>query len=175
MKLTLLSEADFESAFTLLEQSFPPDERRPRHGQKALLGDERYRLLGVKNRGTGSVEALLALWDLGEVLFIEHFAVLPQNRGLGLGSAMLCELRRNTNQPLCLEVELPETDTARRRIAFYERAGFFYNPYPYFQPPLHPTQKGLPLRLMSSPAPLDEGAFLRTKALLYSQIYHTEP
>ena len=51
---------------------------------------------------------------------------------------------------ICLEVELPETEMAARRIGFYERNGFYYNDYFYMQPPIAEGRNAIPLRLMTT-------------------------
>ena len=71
-------------------------------------------------------------------------------RGLGLGSKMLKETAKLFEKPLCLEVEPPTTDIARRRIRFYERNGMCFNDYEYVQPPLSEGQNSLPLKIMTS-------------------------
>ncbi|MBR7146301.1 MAG: GNAT family N-acetyltransferase, partial [Oscillospiraceae bacterium] len=52
------------------------------------------------------------------------FAVREDCRGSGIGSELLDELIGTLPHPICLEVEPPETEIAKRRIAFYERNGF---------------------------------------------------
>lgn len=70
-----------------------------------------------------------------------------------------------------LEVEPPETDTARRRIGFYERSGFVLNGYDYTQPPLGRSRSAVRLMVMSFPRPLDKNAFERVRGELYKEVY----
>ncbi len=90
------------------------------------------------------MQAFLALWELGDMAYIEHFAVDPDCRNGGLGGKILQKVIEDTDMRICLEVELPETEMAARRIGFYERNGFYYNDYFYMQPPIQ--KDGMPSR-----------------------------
>ncbi len=60
--MTTVTPADFEQFYHLMEQSFPPSERRSAAGQHALLADPAYRLFLHKDTD-GALMALLACWD----------------------------------------------------------------------------------------------------------------
>ncbi len=168
--LEQLTGKDFDEVYAILEESFPVDERRPYSRQKALLENPIYKVLGLRDRENGHIQGILAIYELDSVIFLEHFAIRAGCRNLGLGSRMLRELG-NSGKPVCLEVELPDTELARRRIGFYQRNGFCYQDYPYLQPPLAEGQNGVPLRLMTSGQLLDGEEFQRLKTLLYTQVY----
>ena len=171
--LTRLYLADFEAIARLLEYSFPPTERRTKEDQRALFDTEAsYRVYGIPNEQGAGINGLLAVWELDEIIFLEHFAVDPALRGQGLGSRMLQELVHMTNKPVCLEVEPPETEIARRRIAFYQRNGFFLNEYPYVQPALANGQPPIPLLLMTHGRALTAAEFTKIRDLLYREVYH---
>ena len=63
----------FAQVFSLMEQAFPPTERRTKAGQRALLHHPgySYRILRDENK---NFLGFLAVWDLGEFRFVEHFA-----------------------------------------------------------------------------------------------------
>ena len=103
--------------------------------------------------------------------YIEHFAVDPDCRNGGLGGKILQKVIEDTDMRICLEVELPETEMAARRIGFYERNGFYYNDYFYMQPPIAEGRNAIPLRLMTTGGPLDEKEFSRMQGLLYKNVY----
>ena len=90
--LEKLDRSDFEEVYRIMEQSFPADERRKKEGQKKLLDEEKYELLGVRNEG--GLLAFLAVWEFAEFVFIEHFAVSEKARNSGIGGKMLEELAR---------------------------------------------------------------------------------
>jgi len=159
---------EFDRVFALMQASFPTVEYRPYDAQRALLHDSRYR---IWVQGDAQIRVFLTVWELGDFLFVEHFAVDPAHRGKGLGSAMLAELQGRTQQPLCLEVELPETEQARRRIAFYERAGFTCNTYAYEQPPMARGKAAVPLLLMTTGGGVTEARFRAIRDTLYKEVY----
>jgi len=169
MILKRLKSSDFDEAFAIMERSFPKDEHRPREEQLALLSDGRYSLItyGRENKA----EAFIALWDLSDFYFIEHFAVAPELRGCGGGSAILDELLSSLDRPVFLEAEPPEDDIAVRRIGFYRRHGFHYCDRDYIQPPISKGRAAIPLRLMSYPSPLSEKDFSFVRDTLYREVY----
>lgn len=87
-------------------------------------------------------------------VLISLFAVFDEYRGRGIGSAFikaLCTMY-NQKQAILLEVERPELsqsqeeyDTRKRRIGFYEKAGF------YLVPEVDYTIWGVPMHLMALP------------------------
>ena len=169
MNLIRLEDMDFDQVWKIMEISFPPEERRKREKQRELLEKEEYLLYGVKQGE--NLLGFLAAWELGDFLFMEHFAISPEARNSGLGHRMLQELQAKGHQKIVLEVELPEKELARRRIRFYERNGFFYNEYPYEQPAMSEDSHAIPLRIMSAGEPLTEEAFYRVREVLYRRIY----
>ena len=171
MEIRQLGWDDFAQIYAILEHSFPPDERRTREEQYALLEDKRYRILGLCE-GT-DVCAFLASWTLGDLIFIEHFAVLEQLRGKGLGSRLLREfVLRCNGKRICLEAEPPVDDVTASRIRFYERNGFFLNPYPYVQPVMTRGRNAIPLCIMTCGDAVDRDAFCKIRQVLYREIYH---
>ena len=168
--LEKLDRNDFEEIFHIMEQSFPADERREKEGQKKLLEEEKYELLGVKKEGR--LLAFMAVWNFAEFVFIEHFAVDERARNSGIGGKMLEALSGQKAGKVVLEVELPEDSLKKRRIAFYNRHGFVFNGYPYIQPPMGADRHAIPLRIMSAPEPLSEEEFQTVRAKLYENVYH---
>lgn len=168
--LEKMNPIDYERVYHILEKSFPVDERRPYDAQKALLEEPRYSIFVYKENG--EIVGFLATWSLDGVVFVEHFAVDSTYRNGGIGSRMLSELLACAAMPVCLEVEPPESELARRRIAFYERNGLVLNPYSYTQPAMAEGQNAIPLMIMSSGAPLSKEQFEETKRLLYTHVYH---
>ena len=130
--LKILEPENFDAVYSLMEESFPPDEHRPYKAQKALLSNPLYRIY-VLEKGE-EIAAFMATWNLSDFLFLEHFAVKPAHRNQGLGGELLAELSKIEGKRICLEAEPPETPLAERRIGFYLRCGFSQNTYPYHQP-----------------------------------------
>lgn len=167
-----LKTQDFDNIYRLMEQSFPPDERRTYAEQKSLLSNPQYCIYILPDTASSGIKAFLAVWTFNDFVFIEHFAVNPLYRNSGFGSAMLKEAVQQMHHMVCLEVELPVQETAKRRIGFYERNGFFLNHYPYMQPPISDGRSPVPLLIMTSGSSISEERFLEIKNVLYKNVYH---
>lgn len=163
---------DFDKVFAIMNSSFPCDEYRSYDGQKQLLNNPKYTIYVVAE--DDNINAFIAIHRLDNFAFIEHFAVNPIFRNQGIGSKMLCELKSMLGCQLCLEVELPETQLAVRRIEFYKRNGFFLNNYPYEQPAFSDDKSPVPLLLMTTIHPLNDKEFLQIKKNLYKDVYHID-
>lgn len=161
-----MDAAWFDEAYNLLCASLPADEYRDYAEQKRLLLDPRYTLYT-----TSAHNAMMAVWQFEGFLYVEHFAVSAQCREKGVGSDMLKALLGMSAMPVCLEVDPPENEISKRRVAFYERNGFVLNPQAYVQPPLGENKRALPLRMMSAPNVLSKEEYAFVKETLYTQVY----
>lgn len=162
---------EFDAVYQLMELSFPREEYRPREGQRALLADPAYTVY-VVHGDNGEIAALATVWELGRFALLEHLAVAPSLRNGGMGGRILHALAERCQGRLCLEVELPETDLARRRIGFYERNGFVFHDYPYEQPPLSADRAAVPLRIMTQGGKIDRATFEDIRSTIYRRVYH---
>jgi ribosomal protein S18 acetylase RimI-like enzyme len=151
----------------LYVNAFPKNERRLWSKQCELLKQQQLRLLLVKN--DDQTVGFIFFWQLSGFAFVEHFAIDPAARGEGIGSAVMNQLAE-TLQSIVLEVELPVTEMAKRRIAFYERLGYQTFPDAYYQPPYNPKNLPLELRLMHLGIPPDL-SFEKIKHELYNTVY----
>ena len=161
-----LDPKEFDMVFSIMERSFPLEEYRPYAAQKALLDDPAYAIYVAKREDR--IVGFAAVWELENVLFLEHLAVEPGCRNDGIGSKLLGYFAKMRS---CLEVEPPETDLARRRIGFYQRNGYFFNDYPYVQPSLAAGRSAVPLYIMTSGCTATPEEFAQIKNLLYSRVY----
>lgn len=165
--LQLINQSDFPEIYRIMQASFPDDEYRPYEEQLALFQEPEYRIYYVS-------AGFLAVWEFESFTYIEHFAVDPDLRNSGTGSAMLQELVKKYQRPICLEVELPEDELTRRRIGFYERNGFVFNEYPYIQPPISQGKSPVPLRIMTYGGAIKQETFEEIKHVLYHRVYKCE-
>ena len=163
---------DFDKIFKIMQGSFPADEYRYREEQLALFDDSAYTVY-LKKEGE-QIVAFLAVWEFDDFIFLEHFAVDKSYRARGLGSQMLKEVAKQYLKPICLEVELPTTDISKRRVKFYERNGYFFNDYTYYQPPISKGKNAIALRIMSNKSPLSRVEFETVKSTLYTKVYKTD-
>ncbi|MBB4823076.1 ribosomal protein S18 acetylase RimI-like enzyme [Sporosarcina luteola] len=166
----MIDDREFDQLYALMEASFPNSERRTYAGQKALLEDPHYRLL-TRTDDNNRITAFLASWEFTTFRFVEHIAVDPVMRGSGTGGNLMSHYMEESTKPVILEVELPDSELAQRRIGFYERLGFHLNPFDYMQPALQEGQTDLPLYIMSYPRPITEDEFTHYKETLYSVVY----
>lgn len=169
--LEKLKQEEFENVYAIMERSFPEDERRTKEEQRALLDNPLYHLYILRDEVSLDVKAFVAVWKLDMVVFVEHLAVNPQFRNGGLGSLILKELMQIYDEKICLEVEPPIEEMAKRRIGFYERNGFFLNSYDYMQPPISEGRRSIPLLIMTSGSEVTEEEFGKIRDLLYSRVY----
>lgn len=148
---TALNTAELRQLCRLYIESFPEDERRP---EEALFGSppEGLTLCGIRCRGR--LVGMVTTWQWADVLYIEHFALDPRERGQGFGAEVLRLLRsKYPNSALVLECEPEElSDEARRRLAFYRREGFEVLPVDYIQPAYSIERSPVPLQLLSTRA-----------------------
>lgn len=168
--LTKLNPEDFDIIYQLMEASFPTNEYRTYAEERALLWNPLYSIYVIRPND-GEIKAFSAVWDLGDFAFVEHLAVNPQDRNSGLGAKMLAMLSIELSKPMCLEVELPDTELAARRIAFYERNGFHLNLYDYIQPSISVGREAIPLLIMTSGGPIDVDRFEAIRERLYRIVY----
>lgn len=162
--LQRINETNFPEIYRIMQASFSDDEYRPYDEQLALFEEPEYRIYYMP-------AGFLAVWEFESFIYIEHFAVDPALRNSGTGSAMLQELVKRYQKPICLEVELPEDELTRRRIGFYERNGFVFNEYPYIQPPISKGKSPVPLRIMTYGEAITRETFEAMKNVLYRSVY----
>mgnify|MGYP000003567379 FL=1 len=171
--LRKMRSGEFDGVYGIMESSFPADEIRPYGEQKERLSRENY-VIYVTPSKNGRVGAFITAYDFPGFAFVEHFAVAEDFRGGGIGSRILGELKETVKKRICLEVEPPETETAKRRIAFYERNGFTLNRYPYTQPPISAGRNAIPLMIMTTDGAVTEEEFCAMKKTLHREVYGSE-
>ena len=167
MELLLMVAGDFAGIYNAMVEAFPREERRDRVTAEALLSTPCYRIYHAVRQGVRV--GFIALWELGDFVFVEHFVIYPIFRCRGYGAQVLACLKERYTS-IVLEAEHPETEIAVRRLAFYERCGFVKNSYPYLQPSYH-GEAPVPLVLMSYPTALTapEAAVRQIHQTVYMQ------
>ncbi len=160
----------FDEMFSLIERSFPPDERRRKEEHFAEFDSPVFRslcLCGEKLLG------FFNFWDFSDFVYLEHFAVDPELRGKGIGSGILKKvLDIHCGRRAVLEAEPPElNEIAFRRIGFYKRLGFFQNPMEYWQPPITANEPPVRLSLLSTPVLLTESEYSSIRGTIYREVY----
>jgi hypothetical protein len=178
VRITDTCHALFGEAWKLYLSSFPPEERRQLRTQRKIMNDAPYHFELILDRGDrtdkrgkmgddhtggtdidlgyGTFVGIMLWWSFGDMRYVEHFATVLRLRGRGVGARALGAFTARSDVPVVLEVELPDTAMARRRIDFYRRQGFVYNDIPYTHPPYKRGGSRVPLMLMTHPAPITD-------------------
>lgn len=168
----LVSQENFQEVYPVLKEAFSVKERRTKEHQKALLTLPQYCLYAVREQE--QLQGIVALWEIEDFIYIEHFAISPEFRNGGFGGKVLESIIEWKNKPVILEVEEPKNDMQKRRIGFYERHGFFCSDYPYMQPPLRENHELVSLVVMTRPRKIEKEEFEIYKRLLYKIVYQYE-
>ena len=166
-----ISVDEFDAVYDIMENSFPDDEYRSYCGQKMLFSNPEYDIY-VVDGDDSTLRAFVSVWDFDNFAYIEHLAVNPAFRNAGIGASILAAVKEKAGKRICLEVELPENDIARRRIGFYTRNGFSLNEYHYIQPPMSAGKNPVPLLIMTTGGAVDEKKFEYIKDKLYEKVYN---
>ena len=166
-----INEADFEQFYALMKVSFPKSERRTKSAFKKLCkGEERYKIYALFSENR--LCAFLTVWEFESFTFGDHFAVSPSLRGGGIGTKMLTELKAQCTLPFIIEVEPPETETARRRIGFYERNSLVLCDFDYMLPAMQKGCVSIPMKIMAYPSALTETEIEGVKKQIYKTVYN---
>ena len=151
------------------EDSFPIDERRSFNELTSLLSCPDMHLCAVVSQE--KPVGFILYWQWDDIVFVEHFAIDPDQRGKQFGEQALAHLLQVESRYLLLEVERPDDEISQRRVGFYERQGFVLNPFDYVQPPYQPGKAAIPMRLMSVPAIANQADFDSLSALIKVRVY----
>ena len=123
--LRVAKTEEFDKIFSILENSFPPDEYRTYEGQKFLWNHPKYTVYVIPDDESDCIKAFITVWKFEDFAFIEHFAVNPFYRNQGLGSLILHEILNLLQCQICLEVELPKTDFAKDELILRTKRIFY--------------------------------------------------
>ncbi len=161
----------FSRLYSIMEYSFPATERGSEAFHYSEYKRPEFRCMSYEPQGVPA--GFLNYYDMEDAatIFVEHFAMEPSLRGRGTGSDMLrCFLDYASDSLVVLEVEPPEGDMEKRRIAFYQRIGLILNPGEYFQPEFYGKSPAIPLMLMTN-KPISDSEFEDIKQLIHKRIY----
>ena len=171
MKLKKITLDEYDKFFALLESDFCLDERKTKANELKAFKESNFSPNFIYD---GEIfVGYVCFWEFENFLFIEHLAISKEMRGTGVGSRFLKEFAENSNKPIILEVELPETEIAEKRIKFYERLGFVVNQFPYIQPAYQPESNPVDMFVMSYGSSLSKQNFddytHKIKKVVYNQ------
>ena len=157
--------------YDLYESAFPAVERRDATALKNVM----------KSENKFQVSALLKEncfvgffndWHFEDFVYVEHFAVCPELRGKLIGTEVVSLYLKKKRLPIVFEVEKPDNEVAKRRIALYERLGCHLLPYDYAQPHYDGSGKLFPMLLMTNDSAFVSQNVRRIKSSIYEEVYH---
>lgn len=158
-------------AENLLIAAFPKEERRELSMQREYTDRKTHfhnNILLVNKKPVG----FISYWNFGLFYYVEHFAIDVTQRNSGYGQMVINALKEKLQGPIVLEVELPEDETSKRRIGFYQRLGFRLWKKEYQQPPYRNGESYLPMQLMVQGDLKSETDFELIKKQLYKEVYN---
>ncbi|WP_321520084.1 GNAT family N-acetyltransferase [uncultured Bacteroides sp.] len=164
---------NYRFAERLLTTAFPKEERRELSLQRQYTDQNKHfhnNILLANEEPIG----FISYWDFDKFIYVEHFAIDETKRNGGYGKLVLSALKEKLGRPIVLEVELPENETSKRRICFYQRQGFQLWKEKYQQPPYRGGDSYLPMLLMAQGELNSETAFDEVKVTLYKKVYGVE-
>lgn len=172
-RLNITSSEEFEFVEKLYLESFPIEERRNIKEFRRLISKNEDFTLYIISDNDKKV-GFLTFWTLGSFIYIEHFAISSEFRNGGYGKKVMEAFILENSLPILLEVELPETDLAKRRIGFYERLGFRLWNIEYKQPPYNDGYNPIPMKLMSYGVFDLQENFQFVRSILYKKVYNID-
>ncbi len=160
--------------YDLYESAFPAVERREATALKNVMKSENKFQVSALLKEDGFV-GFFNDWHFEDFIYVEHFAVCPELRGKRIGTEVVGHYLKDTRLPIVFEVEKPENETAKRRIALYERLGCHLLHYDYVQPHYDGSGKLFPMLLMTNNKDFVDGHIQHIKAKIYEEVYHYSP
>lgn len=155
--------------------AFPQIERRNTKEQRAKI-DQNEQMHCMVAKLQEEPIGLFTYWDFGTFGYGEHFATDPTLRGKGYGAQIVQQVLSLLSKPFILEVELPENEMSRRRIAFYERNGLeLQHDVQYIQPSYQiGAGEELPMALMTTPDFVQQIDIQEAIRTIYRNVYGCE-
>jgi len=133
LKIDSVYDTNYADVYKLSVETFPVSERRSWASLERVINNEnRFNIFALMHEN--QFVGFISYWKFERFYYIEHFAILPHFRNRKFGSEAMTGLLSQVNMPVVLEVEMPRTINAGRRIHFYERLGFYVLSNRYMQP-----------------------------------------
>lgn len=153
MEFKELKVEDYPSFLELYNSTFPLNERRTYKDAEHLanfikMKGGKFHAFAVKDGDL--FLGFLSYWIFEGYIYVEHFALIPEQRGKNIGTKMLNHLFKTVGEDVLLEVEPPVSPETESRIRFYERNGFrIREEFDYEQPPYSQEQQPVKMLLMT--------------------------
>lgn len=121
---------NYDEAMELYREYFPEDMQRSDEAQAALMKEEDYHftILYEEDMEAGFV----GYWEAEKFLYLEHICVDPMFRHDECGKHALEALEHKGKKIIVTVGEVTDVE-ARKLAGYFQRAGFWMNPYPHTQ------------------------------------------
>jgi len=173
LKIDSVYDTNYADVYKLYVEAFPVSERRSWASLERVINNEnRFNIFALMHEN--QFVGFISYWKFERFYYIEHFAILPHFRNRKFGSEAMTGLLSQVNMPVVLEVEMPRTINAGRRIHFYERLGFYVLSNRYMQPSYDGVSFLLPMLIMSNDYHFANKHFNLIKDTLYKEVYQYE-
>lgn len=148
-------------------QAFEETERR--ESLKEVLKNDKCRVNAVIK--DNSLAGFVTLWEFNSFLYVEHIATFPEFRNCGIGEVIFKKIMA-MGKLLIAECEMAEYSVfASRRVEYYKRLGFLFNPYFYEQPSYGKGKAPVIMNFLSYPDMLSEEDFNKIRIELHQIVY----
>ncbi|WP_075557358.1 GNAT family N-acetyltransferase [Parabacteroides timonensis] len=134
VRITTTDESLYKAFREIYDISFPVFEQRTEVQQKDAFADSRFYLDCYVGKNTGFLQGFIAYWRFDGYIYVEHFAIHPNERGKGLGGFILKNLIEQEGGRVLLEIDPVVDSISAARLRFYQSYGFVENPFPHIHP-----------------------------------------
>lgn len=173
MKYELLKLEEFDRFYQILSNNFPTKEIKEYNYMKDTFHAGLYQVLTLKDND--QIVGIMSFYQHDDFRFIDYFAIDGSLKGKGMGSKMLQYFINLDDKMVILEVEHPEDEQSKRRIAFYQRNGLYINDqFEYFVPPVRNLKHRLYFHLMSSKRKINNIEFEKYYPQILKMVYGIE-
>ena len=173
MKYELLKLEEFDRFYQILSNNFPTKEIKEYNYMKDTFHAGLYQVLTLKDND--QIVGIMSFYQHDNFRFIDYFAIDGSLKGKGMGSKMLQYFINLDDKMVILEVEHPEDEQSKRRIAFYQRNGLYLNDqFEYFVPPVRNLKHRLYFHLMSSKRKINNIEFEKYYPQILKMVYGIE-
>lgn len=173
MKYELLKLEEFDRFYQILSNNFPTKEIKEYNYMKDTFYAGLYQVLTLKDND--QIVGIMSFYQHDDFRFIDYFAIDGSLKGKGMGSKMLQYFINLDDKMVILEVEHPEDEQSKRRIAFYQHNGLYLNDqFEYFVPPVRNLKHRLYFHLMSSKRKINNIEFEKYYPQILKMVYGIE-
>ena len=157
MKFVSITKNEFEKYYNLLQDDFCFEERKAKQDELKALSNKYYKPCFIYD--DEKLVGYFCYWEFEDFMYVEHFAILKELRGSGIGTKFFKWFLPTINKPFILEVEDPVDEDTIRRVNFYKNSGFVLNNYEYYQPSYHDGSDSVPMKIVSYKSPITKQQF----------------